>query len=194
MRDDSTKAQNDTRPPPDGPSAFTAHTPGTTTTGTTGTTGTTTTGGTPDKIPGTAAAISEADTKVPTPSTSTATTTSSANKPEEHATKAKKEQLQKSSDEDVAATPDLNLNLKGPGPRPLEEIAREHGGDAGVRGGSGGPGDVVGQHQRRDSGKGLAEDGERMRGEEHVKSSGLVADGGDFDASRPGAGREADRE
>jgi hypothetical protein len=30
--------------------------------------------------------------------------------------------------------------------------------------------------------------------EEHfVKSSGLAADGGDFDAARPGAGREADR-
>jgi hypothetical protein len=26
-----------------------------------------------------------------------------------------------------------------------------------------------------------------------VKSSGLVAEGGDFDASKPGAGREADR-
>lgn len=31
-------------------------------------------------------------------------------------------------------------------------------------------------------------------GEEWVKSSGLQADGGDFDATKPGAGREADRE
>ncbi|KAF7900082.1 hypothetical protein EAF00_004418 [Botryotinia globosa] len=30
-------------------------------------------------------------------------------------------------------------------------------------------------------------------GEKHIKSSGLVAEGGDFDATRPGAGKEADR-
>ncbi|THV51978.1 hypothetical protein BGAL_0093g00220 [Botrytis galanthina] len=30
-------------------------------------------------------------------------------------------------------------------------------------------------------------------GEKYIKSSGLVAEGGDFDATRPGAGREADR-
>jgi hypothetical protein len=30
-------------------------------------------------------------------------------------------------------------------------------------------------------------------GQEYVKSSGLAADGGDFDASKPGAGAEADR-
>ena len=30
-------------------------------------------------------------------------------------------------------------------------------------------------------------------GEQYVKSSGLQADGGDFDATNPGAGREADR-
>jgi hypothetical protein len=30
-------------------------------------------------------------------------------------------------------------------------------------------------------------------GTEYVKSTGLAADGGDFDASKPGAGREADR-
>lgn len=31
-------------------------------------------------------------------------------------------------------------------------------------------------------------------GEQYVKSTGLAADGGDFDATKPGAGREADRE
>ncbi len=31
-------------------------------------------------------------------------------------------------------------------------------------------------------------------GQQYVKSTGLAAEGGDFDASRPGAGREADRE
>ncbi len=30
-------------------------------------------------------------------------------------------------------------------------------------------------------------------GERYVKSSGVAADGGDFDAAKPGAGREADR-
>ncbi|TGO14486.1 hypothetical protein BTUL_0052g00240 [Botrytis tulipae] len=30
-------------------------------------------------------------------------------------------------------------------------------------------------------------------GEKHIRSSGLVAEGGDFDATRPGAGKEADR-
>jgi hypothetical protein len=30
-------------------------------------------------------------------------------------------------------------------------------------------------------------------GEKYIKSSGLKADGGDFDAANPGAGREADR-
>lgn len=31
-------------------------------------------------------------------------------------------------------------------------------------------------------------------GEQYVQSTGLAADGGDFDATKPGAGREADRE
>jgi hypothetical protein len=35
---------------------------------------------------------------------------------------------------------------------------------------------------------------EQGTGEEWVKTSGLHADGGDFDATKPGAGREADRE
>ncbi|KAF2087462.1 hypothetical protein K490DRAFT_65849 [Saccharata proteae CBS 121410] len=34
---------------------------------------------------------------------------------------------------------------------------------------------------------------EKGTGEQYVKSSGLAADGGNFDASNPGAGREADR-
>jgi len=35
--------------------------------------------------------------------------------------------------------------------------------------------------------------GEKGTGEEWVKTSGLQAEGGDFDAAKPGAGREADR-
>jgi hypothetical protein len=48
-------------------------------------------------------------------------------------------------------------------------------------------------------GKGEEDDGPQKEshgegtGEQYVKSSGMVADGGDFDASNPGAGREADR-
>ena len=34
---------------------------------------------------------------------------------------------------------------------------------------------------------------EKGTGEQWVKTSGLAADGGDFDATKPGAGREADR-
>ena len=38
------------------------------------------------------------------------------------------------------------------------------------------------------------EEGEKGTGDMYVKSSGMTADGGDFDATRPGAGREANRE
>lgn len=178
MRDDSTKAQNDTRPPPEGPFASTARTPAadTSTTNTTDTT----TAGTPTKIPGTAATTTDKpdeEQQHPQPQTTTDPL------PNPSPTK----------DKDTTTTPAINLD--GPGPRPLEEIAREHGGDAAG-------------HQRRDSGKGIADEeegGEKSAGggaegtgegtgEEYVKSSGLRADGGDFDAARPGAGREADRE
>lgn len=50
------------------------------------------------------------------------------------------------------------------------------------------PGAPGGQGMRRTSGAGEG------TGERWVKSSGMKADGGDFDASAPGAGREADRE
>jgi hypothetical protein len=194
MRDDSTQAQNDTRPPAaeTTSAASTARTPATTTTATAATNA-------PNKIPGTAAEADTTDTTTPTTGSALA-----AGKPAQPpSTKTKEETLQKpsSSDDDATTTPDIKV--EGPGPRPLEEIAREHGGDAGAGG------EVLGhqQQRRRDSGKGLAAEegggeGERVggkgvvgagTGEEYVKSSGLAADGGDFDASRPGAGREADR-
>ncbi|KAK4239987.1 hypothetical protein C8A03DRAFT_13643 [Achaetomium macrosporum] len=115
-----------------------------------------------------------------------------------------------------------DINLAGPGPRPLEDIAREHGGDGGAakpesvsQSGSSEQGQRAGQeegvegHRRRDSGKSLGSEageageggvtelagmgGKGVGGEEYVRSSGLKADGGDFDAARPGAGKEADR-
>ncbi|OBT70817.1 hypothetical protein VF21_10020 [Pseudogymnoascus sp. 05NY08] len=49
------------------------------------------------------------------------------------------------------------------------------------------PGEPGGVGMRRTSGAGEG------TGEQWVKSSGMKADGGDFDASAPGAGREADR-
>ncbi|OCL04283.1 hypothetical protein AOQ84DRAFT_391649 [Glonium stellatum] len=54
------------------------------------------------------------------------------------------------------------------------------------------------QTERRDSkagNPGGQEHGkeEKATGEQWVKTSGLAADGGDFDATKPGAGREADR-
>ncbi|KAK4106108.1 hypothetical protein N658DRAFT_482042 [Parathielavia hyrcaniae] len=172
MRGDSTKAQNDTRPPP-----------------------------------------------------------LAASSPEDKAdTKKEEKKSQPQSDEDVQ---NAEVDVKGPGPRPLAEVAREHGGDAGnsASGTSGSekssdsilPGvkksegerreEDQEQQRRRDSGKGLGEaaqgggggDGDAGVGEhgggkmgggtgEHYhRSSGLAAEGGDFDASKPGAGREADR-
>ncbi|KAI7780172.1 hypothetical protein LA080_016361 [Diaporthe eres] len=77
--------------------------------------------------------------------------------------------------------------LEGAGPKPIEEVAKSHGGDAGSASkessGAGGTGE---------DGPGAESKGEGT-GEQYVKSSGLAADGGDFDATKPGAGREADR-
>ena len=102
---------------------------------------------------------------------------------------------------DVAASP---ADLDGPGPRPIEQIAKEHGGDAGSNGGgssaSVGSGEASGAGAAAGAGAGdKEEDGPQKKshgegtGEKYVKSSGLRADGGDFDAANPGAGREADR-
>lgn len=76
--------------------------------------------------------------------------------------------------------------LDGPGPRPLETVAKERGGDAGKVDQA--PGAAVEDEdgpQKQSHGEGT--------GEKYVKSTGLAADGGDFDATKPGAGREADR-
>lgn len=144
MRDDSTKAQNDTRPPPPPASS--------------------------------------------SPSTSGGGGGGGGAKPERATPPAAE-----------AKEDDNPVKVEGPGPRPVEEIAREHGGDAGAAKPESLEGDrAAGQGEdegagapRRDSAKSLGEGGE---GEQCVQSSGLAADGGDFDAARPGAGKEADRE
>jgi len=99
---------------------------------------------------------------------------------------------------DVGDNPDKQLG--GPGPRPLEVVAKEHGGDAAGQkqqqksettssssSSSGASEQPAVGGARRDSGH------EEGTGEKYVRSQGLVADGGDFDAAKPGAGREADR-
>ncbi|KAM3503725.1 hypothetical protein MY11210_008612 [Beauveria gryllotalpidicola] len=90
----------------------------------------------------------------------------------------------------------VDVSGPGPGPRDLSTVAREHGGDAGSHGGSENTSTNSGNKQPGSgAGGNLPADRsqEKGTGEEYVKSSGLQADGGDFDATRPGAGREADR-
>jgi hypothetical protein len=72
-----------------------------------------------------------------------------------------------------------NVETSGPGPVLLEEKVKAGGGSASAgRDGDDGP-------QKESHGEGT--------GEQYVKSSGMEAEGGDFDASKPSAGREADR-
>ncbi|KAK1769052.1 putative glycine-rich cell wall structural protein 1 protein [Phialemonium atrogriseum] len=107
---------------------------------------------------------------------------------------------QRSDVDDSGDGPDVDDNpakLDGPGPRPIEEVARERGGDAGRAGGNAGGG-ALGGGEAKDEGAG-GEDGPQKEshgegtGEKYVKSTGLRADGGDFDAANPGAGKEAER-
>lgn len=92
-------------------------------------------------------------------------------------------------DKDGLDSSENPAKVEGAGPRPVEEVARERGGDAGRVGETGASSSTkegeLDQAENKDS---------KGTGEEYVKSSGLNADGGDFDATKPGAGREADRE
>lgn len=84
--------------------------------------------------------------------------------------------------------------VDGPGPKPIDEVAHERGGDAGAvagRSAHGGVADVA-DAAGDEEGPGAKSKGEGT-GEKYIKSSGLAAEGGDFDATKPGAGREADR-
>ncbi|RYP50248.1 hypothetical protein DL768_004185 [Monosporascus sp. mg162] len=93
--------------------------------------------------------------------------------------------------------------LEGPGPKPLEVVAKEHGGDAGNResahtssttGVGGTSTNAANETASEDDANGPRSQNKREgSGEQYVKSSGLLADGGDFDVTKPGAGREADR-
>jgi len=77
-----------------------------------------------------------------------------------------------------------NIDTSGPGPRPLEEVAKQ-GGSGDTGGNEGGGDDDDNGPQKESYGEGT--------GEKYVKSSGMKADGGDFDATNAGAGKEADR-
>ncbi|OTB04961.1 hypothetical protein M426DRAFT_145279 [Hypoxylon sp. CI-4A] len=82
----------------------------------------------------------------------------------------------------------------GPGPKPLDEVAREHGGDAGNHDEKKTlPGEDKPEAEEEDEDGPNAKSTGEGTGEQYVKTSGLQADGGDFDATKPGAGREADR-
>lgn len=112
--------------------------------------------------------------------------------PETSATTDPKVEKERKNVDDSGAGLDESENpakVDGPGPRPVDEVAAERGGDAGK---------VEGVDSKPDAAEGAAE-GEDPKGEDkgsgekYVKTSGLQADGGDFDATKPGAGREADR-
>ncbi|KAJ4391661.1 hypothetical protein N0V93_005280 [Gnomoniopsis smithogilvyi] len=109
--------------------------------------------------------------------------------PETSATTDPKVEAQRKNVDDTGALDEGNNPAKadGPGPKPIEEVAREHGGDAAAVGGKKAEGDdddPEGLHSKSDK---------KGTGEQYVKTSGLQADGGDFDATKPGAGKEADR-
>ncbi|RDA93331.1 hypothetical protein CP533_0341, partial [Ophiocordyceps camponoti-saundersi (nom. inval.)] len=82
---------------------------------------------------------------------------------------------------------DPNTSIMGDGPKPLNVVAKENGGDAGNN--------VDEKHKPDTDGEGGSGSSQQSKGtgEKHVMTSGFAADGGDFDATKPGAGREADR-
>lgn len=97
--------------------------------------------------------------------------------------------------DDSADGPNEAQKLDGPGPKPLTEVAKEHGGDAGNKETT-----ATGDDKSKEKGPQTDDPNDphapskgEGTGEKYVKSSGLAADGGDFDATKPGAGREADR-
>jgi len=114
-----------------------------------------------------------------------------------------KEAAIKSNVDDTGDGMDKSENpdkVDGPGPRPINEVAKEFGGDAG-NAKPDASASTSNQHVDKggnaegandDDGPQKTSHGEGT-GEKYVKSSGLQADGGDFDATNPGAGKEADR-
>lgn len=74
-----------------------------------------------------------------------------------------------------------------PGPKPIDVVARQHGGDAGA---TDKPAQVT-EEEKKDDNKDA--NSAKPPAQEVVHASGFAAEGGDFDATNPGAGKEADR-
>jgi hypothetical protein len=100
-----------------------------------------------------------------------------ADKPTSEPSSAESDRIKETKKEAEDAA---KVDVSGPGPKTLEEKAKE-GGAAGA--GKADDGDDGPQKESKGEGT----------GEKYVKSSGMKADGGDFDAANPGAGKEADR-
>ncbi|TRX90349.1 hypothetical protein FHL15_008714 [Xylaria flabelliformis] len=85
--------------------------------------------------------------------------------------------------------------LDGPGPKPIAEVAKENGGDAGNDSSASVNKENKGESKEEKETKEREEEEYENKGtgEKYVKTTGLQADGGDFDATKPGAGKEADR-
>ncbi|KAI0123819.1 hypothetical protein BJ170DRAFT_96712 [Xylariales sp. AK1849] len=97
--------------------------------------------------------------------------------------------------DDTGDGPNKAQNVDAPGPKPLDEVAKIHGGDAGhseTVAGDDTTSKAKGKDEEDPNDPHAASKGEGT-GEQYVKSTGVKADGGDFDATKPGAGREADR-
>lgn len=103
----------------------------------------------------------------------------------------------RSNVDDSTDGPDTGDNpdkVDGPGPKPIEEVAKKFGGDAGNAKPERRAGEEGKDDDEEESGDGPQKTSHGSgTGEQYVKSTGLKADGGDFDATKPGAGREADR-
>ncbi|KAJ9154993.1 hypothetical protein NKR23_g2212 [Pleurostoma richardsiae] len=117
--------------------------------------------------------------------------------PDEPTTDPKKAEERSNVDDSQGSVDegDNPVKVEGAGPKPVDELARARGGDAGnVSTESVGGGGKKEEDEEEEDGDGPQKKSHGSgTGEQYVKSSGLKADGGDFDASRPGAGREADR-
>lgn len=85
-----------------------------------------------------------------------------------------------------------NDDASGPGPGSSAQKTGSGGSGAGAGPGAG-PGASGGGPMGGDGEKPESKSHGEGTGEKYVKSTGMKADGGDFDAAKPGAGREADR-
>lgn len=106
-------------------------------------------------------------------------------------------------DVDTSGEGPNDIDFDSPGPKPIAQVAKEHGGDAGNLGKDG---VKVGNDSKtsisssssssseEELPKGPTNEKKKPTGDvEYLKSSGVAADGGNFDASNPGAGADADR-